>query len=215
MVIIPAGRNFMEKKLQDKKELIQQFRTEGILDAARSVISKRGLDKATMEQVADEAGISKATIYLYFKNKEELYYRCVVDGMDELLSAMEKAAAGIADPLERLKRLMLTQMEFIDADRDFFKVYIIESRDLLFDKTSECGREFAKRHDRLVRIMSGCIRECMENGGLRKMDPIKAHYLLFSMMRGMAMFSIMSGKDGPLSSEAAVILDIFLNGMKA
>ena len=205
----------MEKKLQDKKELIQQFRTEGILDAARSVISKRGLDKATMEQVADEAGISKATIYLYFKNKEELYYRCVVDRMDELLAAMEKAAAGIADPLERLKRLMLTQMEFIDADRDFFKVYLIESRDLLFDKTSECGREFAKRHDRLVRIMSGCIRECMENGGLRKMDPIKAHYLLFSMMRGMAMFSIMSGKDGPLSSEAAVILDIFLNGMKA
>ncbi|MHB8173411.1 MAG: TetR/AcrR family transcriptional regulator [Nitrospirota bacterium] len=204
----------MEKKLQGKKELIQQFRTEGILAAARIVISKRGLDKATMEQVADEAGISKATIYLYFKNKEELYYRCVVDRMDELLALMDEMA-GIADPMERLRKLMLTQVEFIDSERDFFKVYLIESRELLFDKTSECGLEFARRYDRLVRMMSGCIKECMDGGKLREMDPLKTHYLLFSMIRGMAIYGIMCGKGGLLSEEASVVLDIFLNGMRA
>jgi AcrR family transcriptional regulator len=204
----------MEKKHLQKKELIQQLRTEGILAAARIVISQKGLDKATMDQVADEAGISKATIYLYFKNKEELYYRCVVDRMDELLAEMEKAAR-IDDPMERLRKLVLTQVECIDSDRDFFKVYLIESKDLLFDKTSECGREFAKRYDRLARIMSGCIRECMDGRQIREMDPHKCYYLLFSMVRGMAMFSMMCGKGRPMTDEAAVILDIFLNGMKA
>jgi AcrR family transcriptional regulator len=204
----------MERKHIQKRELIQQLRTEGILAAARNVISQKGLDKATMDQVADEAGISKATIYLYFKNKEELYYRCVVDRMDELLAEMEKAAQ-IDDPMERLRKLVLTQVKCIDSDRDFFKVYLIESKDLLFDKASECGKEFAKRYDRLARMVSGCIRECMDKQQIREMDPQKCYYLLFSMVRGMAMFSMMCGKGNTISDEAAVILDIFLNGIKA
>src|SRR5215510_13262218 len=48
-------------------------RPEEILDAAMRVFSRRGLHKTNLEEVAREAGISKGTIYLYFKSKEDLF----------------------------------------------------------------------------------------------------------------------------------------------
>jgi AcrR family transcriptional regulator len=204
----------MDRKTMDKKELVHQFRTEGILDAARRVIARRGLEKATMEQVAGEAGISKATIYLYFKNKEDLYFQCVIDRLDEVTQKMREAASGIDDPLARLKALITTQMMSIEADRDFFKVFLTERLGLFLDQDTEFGVEFAKRHDEYAKLISGVLKEGMDRGLIREMDPVKCFYLLFAMVRGMAMFMILCEENTQLSSEAGLILDVFFNGLK-
>ena len=90
----------------DRKGLIKKFRADGILDAAIKVIARKGLEKATMEQVAEEAGISKATIYLYFRSKDELYFHCVADRFERILSELKDAVAGIDDPIKRLEAII-------------------------------------------------------------------------------------------------------------
>jgi AcrR family transcriptional regulator len=204
----------MGSKIMDKKELVHQFRTEGILDAARKVIARRGLEKATMEQVAGEAGISKATIYLYFKNKEDLYFQCVIDRLDEVTQKMKEAASDIDDPLLRLEALITSQMKSIEADRDFFKVFLTERLGLFLDQDTEFGVEFAKRHDEYAKLLSGVLKEGMDKGVIREMDPVKCFYLLFAMVRGMAMFMILCDEKTRLSSESGLILDVFFNGLK-
>lgn len=196
-----------------KKELVYQFRTAGILDAARRVIARRGLEKATMEQVAAEAGISKATIYLYFKNKEDLYFQCVIDRLDEVTEKMKAAASAFEDPVKKLEAIINAQMTSIEADRDFFKVFFTERLGLFLDQTTEFGQQFAKRHDEYAQLVSGALKEGMDKGLIRKMDPVKCFYLLFAMVRGMAIFMIMRDENARLSSEAGLVLDVFFNGI--
>jgi AcrR family transcriptional regulator len=204
----------MIEKIMDKKELLQKFRTEGILDAAIKVIAQRGLEKATMEQVAEEAGISKATIYLYFKNKEDLYYHCVMTRFEKIMCLMRHAAEGVDDPVERIKILVNTQVKAMEVEKDFFRVFFTERMSLFLDQTTEFGQGFFKRHEEYEALVTGALKEGMERGVLREIDPKKAFSLLFSMVRGMAMFNILCEEQGPLTSEAGLILDVFFNGLK-
>jgi len=204
----------MNKKTLDKKELVQKFRTEGILDAARRVIAMNGLDKTTMEQVAAEAGISKATIYLYFKNKQALYFHCVMDRFDTIIAEMKKAADGIADPMKKIETLITTQVREIEKERDFHKVFLTESMAIFFDRTTGFGQEFAKRHDEFTGLVCAALKDAMDKGMLREMDPVKCFSLLFSMVRGMAMCKMVCDDKTPLSSETGMILDVFLNGLR-
>ncbi|MGA2192134.1 MAG: TetR/AcrR family transcriptional regulator [Nitrospirota bacterium] len=204
----------MNNKAIDKKELIQRFRTEGILDAARKVIAQRGLDKTTMEQVAEEAGISKATIYLYFKNKDGLYYHCVISRFDEILEAMKAAVAGIDDPVKRLEVLIHTQVKDIESDKDFFKVLLTERSVLLLDKENELSQEFAIRHKEFSGLIIDALKDGIASGVLRPIDPTKGFYMLSSMVRGMAVCKLIAGEGGSFSSEADLILDVFWRGLK-
>jgi len=205
----------METKNHDRKELIQKFRTEGILDAALRVIARRGLEKATMEQVAEEAGISKATIYLYFKNKDALYFQCVVDRFDVIMEEMRHSVEGVKDPIKKVETLIETQLRAMEAQKDFFRVFLTEKMSIFLDQSTEFGQEFARRHKDYSGLLSGAIEEAMDKKLLRRTDPQRAFYLLFSMVRGMAMFKIFCGDESPLSTESGLILDVFFNGLRS
>lgn len=59
--------------IQERKEREKERRRQQIVVAAKRVFSEKGFNKATMEDIAKEAELSPGTLYLYFKNKEELY----------------------------------------------------------------------------------------------------------------------------------------------
>ena len=201
------------EKITDKKELLQKFRTEGILDAAIKVIAQKGLEKATMEQVADEAGISKATIYLYFKNKDDLYYHCVMTRFEKIMCLMRQAVEGVDDPIERIKVLVNTQVNAMEVEKDFFRVFFTERMSLFLDQSTEFGQGFFKKHEEYEGLITGALKEGMDSGTLRQIDPKKAFSILFAMIRGMAMFNIICEERESLSSEAGLILDVFFNGL--
>jgi AcrR family transcriptional regulator len=59
--------------IQERKERERERRRQQIIVAAKKVFSEKGFNKATMDDIAGEAELSPGTLYLYFKNKEELY----------------------------------------------------------------------------------------------------------------------------------------------
>ena len=59
--------------IQERKQRERERRRQQIIVAAKRVFSERGFSKATMEDIAREAELSPGTLYLYFKNKDELY----------------------------------------------------------------------------------------------------------------------------------------------
>ena len=204
----------MDKTLMDRKGLIKKFRADGILDAAIKVIAKRGLEKATMEQVAEEAGISKATIYLYYRNKDDLYFHCVVDRLDRILKGLKEAVVGIDDPIRRLEAIVAAQARAIEGQREFFRIFFTEKVSLFHDQSREFGREFDRRQQEFAGLYMGALKEGMDRGLLRRMDPVKAFYLLLSMVRGLAVHRVVRGDETPLVDDAGTILDVFLTGLK-
>jgi AcrR family transcriptional regulator len=55
-----------------KEEVLEEFRIASIQEAAMAVIGRKGIDDTTIQDIADEAGIAKGTVYVYFRDREEL-----------------------------------------------------------------------------------------------------------------------------------------------
>jgi hypothetical protein len=64
-----------------KKDVLLEFRTAEILDAARTVFAQRGFAGATIDAIALAAGVAKGTVYLYFESKRELFLASLREGV--------------------------------------------------------------------------------------------------------------------------------------
>src|SRR4051812_18845476 len=80
-------------------EALQERRREQILDQAEAVFAKHGYPNTDVQFVADPLAISKGTIYRYFPSKERLFLAAVERGVRQLKAYIDRAVAGVADPL--------------------------------------------------------------------------------------------------------------------
>lgn len=88
--------------ISERKEREKQRRREEILDAAEKVFFSRGIENATMDDVAEEAELSKGTLYLYFKSKEDIHWGITHRGIKGLLIKMEKLIDHKKNAIENL-----------------------------------------------------------------------------------------------------------------
>jgi AcrR family transcriptional regulator len=114
-----------QAKGKDARELVEEERlatlsgeerrTDAILDAAYDVFSTKGYHNATVDDIAQQAGVSKGTCYQYFSGKEEIFVATMERTLDKLIAEANAAAEGSTDALTRLGLKGLT---FISKFRD-------------------------------------------------------------------------------------------------
>lgn len=82
-----------------------------ILNAAESIFKGRRFDDVTLDEIAEKAGVGKGTLYLYFKNKEDLFSQMAIDGMDDMV-ARTRGIIAMTTPFK--ERLFLFGCELAD-----------------------------------------------------------------------------------------------------
>jgi AcrR family transcriptional regulator len=100
-------------------------RRQQILDAAERVLVRRGLDDMTMADVAQEAGVAKGTVYLYFVSKAELLAELRTRYLDRLIDAMDPGPAG--STAAQLDRFVDELFAFSAANRELHHVLFHEA----------------------------------------------------------------------------------------
>lgn len=88
-MVLPANR----KRARSDSE--KEARRGAILDAARRLIDQDGFDGVTMSAVAKEAAVSKGTLYLYVRTKEELFLALFVEAMEQVVCRIEAEATSL------------------------------------------------------------------------------------------------------------------------
>ena len=66
-----------------KGAIVEQFRCQSIREAAMRVVSRKGYDHVTVQDIADEAGVAKGTVYLYFKSREDVLEKTMSFSFEE------------------------------------------------------------------------------------------------------------------------------------
>lgn len=100
-----------------------------ILDAAVAVFAQHGFYNAKVSQIAKEAGVADGTIYLYFKNKEDILIQVFIDAMDEILRRQEEALGQTdLDPVERLRTFTRIHFESVAESQAMAEVITVELR---------------------------------------------------------------------------------------
>jgi AcrR family transcriptional regulator len=107
----------------ERKEREKERRREDILDAAEKVFVRKGFDSATMDDVAESAELSKATIYLYFSSKEEIYFAIFLRGQRKLADMIRKENLSISDTREKLKAYLSAMIRFQKRYPKYFEAF--------------------------------------------------------------------------------------------
>ena len=120
-----------------RSRLSREARIEQTLAVAHDLFAERGYATVTMDEVAAAVGVTKPLLYNYFGNKEQLYLACMEPAGEALLTAVVGAVERSATPVEALQAGIHAFFEFVDCDRDAWRV--------LFDETLPVEGGIARR----------------------------------------------------------------------
>ena len=93
-----------------------------ILGTAQTLFAQFGLKKVTVDDIARQARVSKATVYKYFANKSEIFDVVVKSEADQLLEAVEAAVATQRRAIDKLRAHLLTRLKEVQVFVNFFRV---------------------------------------------------------------------------------------------
>jgi AcrR family transcriptional regulator len=113
-----------------RREREKEERRQSILRAARTVFFEHGFHRATVDDVAEQAEVSKGTVYLYFESKETILAHLLLEGLNELIEELEQACA-VGEPLpadERLRQLGWAYFDFFQREPLFFRFLMAMDR---------------------------------------------------------------------------------------
>jgi AcrR family transcriptional regulator len=114
-----------------KRRLTAEERRTGILDAALAVFSRRGYHAASIDDIATEAGVSKALIYEHFASKQELYADLIARNARELTQRVAGALSGVEidATVDRLATGLEAFFAFVEERRDGWRMLFRDSSD--------------------------------------------------------------------------------------
>ena len=148
-------------------------RAREIFEVACRILCEMGYERASIRDLAEAAGMTKAGLYYYFKSKEELLFLILDSYMDDLLSGMEEITTQVEDPEERLKAYIRFQVERYCSDT-------YRSKLIINDENCLSGEWFQIVKDKQRRYLS-YWRETLDRFGRDRGRPIShlsAHVML-------------------------------------
>lgn len=117
-----------------KKEL-QSVHRKNISMVAEQLFMKKGIENTSMNDIAKSSGYSKATLYVYFKNKEELVGILVLESMQKLYDYINSALKQSNDTKERYKKICYALVKYQEEYPFYFKM-VLETINIDFDTTN-------------------------------------------------------------------------------
>lgn len=183
---------------------------EAILRAATSVFAEKGYFNSKVADIAKAAGVADGTVYLYFKNKDDVLHSIFDRAMAEFISEGRRELALIDRPEDKLRRIAELHLERLGADRDMAIVFQVELRGSIKFMQEFSAAGFAEYLD--------VIRETIEAGqksGVFRDDvkPIVCAKMLYGALDEMVTNWILSNRSYPLVPMAGEVLKVFFGGL--
>jgi len=172
------------------KEREREQRQNDIINAARKLIADRDFDEISMDEIAREIGLGKSTLYLYFKNKESLYFAIVLRGIRIWAEMVKNEDKKGNTGLEKLISYGNANREFSNEYPDYFRLlYSPSSIKKQFDMDKmNSSEEFQEVRELFKEIMSvgiDSIQKGIDEGEIRpEVDPVEATILLSLIFNG-------------------------------
>ncbi len=148
------------------KEVLEEFRQEQIVQAALSVIEERTFEDTTIEEIAQRAGVSRSTIYLHFKNKQEVLGACLSFNRERLLDELQQRISAVEGFAPQLQAFLEVLLELTDEHRDLFRA-VTNSNLFTADPPGRWGAELARLIKDFQESLDAVLAEAGSRGELR------------------------------------------------
>jgi AcrR family transcriptional regulator len=206
--------------IQERKEREKERRRQQIIVAAKRVFSEKGFNKATMEDIAKEAELSPGTLYLYFKNKEELYASLSLRILQYLhirVTHVNKDAA--LSPEQKLGALMEAMYDVYDFDPlIIINMFHLQSSETLKNLSESLLEEIKDLSQKSIGAIAKIFEEGMKKGIYIDRHPVALADIFWSMFSGVVLWEaskkIISADKDYLKSTLATAFELFERGIR-
>jgi len=173
--------------IAERKEREKQQRRNAIIDAAERLIFEKGYENTTMDMVAEEAELSKGTLYLYFKSKEDLYLAINARGMKILEQMFRDAAREVTTGLEKIENIGKAYFKFSQEFHNYFQAMIhYEAKKPDTDMELPCWDSCETQGMRTLEVVARAVETGIEDGSIRAdVDPMQVAMALWGHTTGL------------------------------
>lgn len=195
-----------------RKAILAQFRTREILAAARQVMELRGVETATMEEIAQAAGVAKGTVYLYFRSKDELIYALMSQVGEDLLHDLAARLEAAAPFPERLQSVLALFEDYLRRERLLFPVYFRDLPRWLNRNAKGPIRRIRELEQQIMRQLTRMFAQGVSQGELMAVNPRLLAYLFRGLFRAVGYYQMMETEDAGAES-LPVLQALWLTGL--
>jgi AcrR family transcriptional regulator len=171
----------LERRQREKEQ-----RRNGIIDAAERVFFSKGLESATMDDVAEEAELSKGTLYLYFKSKQDLYLAITRRGLEILTGMFRQAIKEPECGMDKIYAVGRAYCEFSRKFPDYFRamMYFDANVEEIVDEESN-ARACERQGEEALMVCVDALQQGVKDSSIRPdIDPMKVAVILWGQTSG-------------------------------
>jgi TetR/AcrR family transcriptional regulator len=196
-----------------KQELVETFMRKTILAAAKKVLAANTYDRTSLDQIAQEAQVSKGSIYVHFHSKEDLLWEVLKESLRCFIESGKAAAAQAQTPLEKLRAIVHAHLGLFAADPDMFKIALSEKTNLILNPRGRQIQTQWETYQEYAEWVGELFRQASEAREIRPVDTRRYALLLFDMVLMVMYQRLAAPTDTSLTEEADEIMDLFLAGL--
>ncbi len=206
--------------IAERREREKRERINTIILAARDLFFEKGY-RATMDEIAERAELSKGTLYLYFKSKDELYISVILEGFHLLESRLKKELKGAKEVEERVRAVYYAFIDHCLENKAYFRTtqYFL-TEDARANTSPDLVETINRSTGELMQYGVGVIREGMEKGVFRKdVDPFILALTVWRMATGILDLAVLESDTArgkrPYQEVFDTAIDVVLRGVRA
>ena len=188
--------------VKERKERQKLEMKDLILQSAHQLFLDKGFEEVSIRNIAEAIEYSPATIYLYFKDKNEIFYALHGEAFKKF-NIHVASIISIKDPLERLFALGEKYMEFAFSFPKYYDIMFIMQAPMDCDKNSEEWKEGEVAHCQLENL----VKECQQHGHFKNKEYKTLSFLIWSTMHGMCSLALRDRMKIYEEDERAKMLD--------
>jgi len=195
----------------NRKERDRQLRRSDIFKAAEHLFAVKGYHKATIRDIAKEAQYAIGTVYLHFKDKEDLYFALLEEKLKSLIFISKEKTGQTKDAKEKLEICVQESLNFFENNQNFFQIFVSEQNDTITERRvmgSSIGAE-------MDQYMVGLIKYAQSHGVIsRDFNAEQIADVFVSILKTISLkwLKKKSSEKESLIAFSDVIIRLFLNG---
>ncbi len=175
--------------IYERKQREKERRKQEIIIAARKVFSTKGFNSATMEEIASKAELSPGTLYLYFKNKEELHTSLSIDILahlgDEIAKVVDQDIS-VEDKIGRFRDVFIDVYEYDSSI--LINLFHLQSGETLQNLSDEVMQQLKKYSSRAHGAITAVVKEGIDKGIFVNEHPVALADVLWATYAGVVLW---------------------------
>lgn len=179
-----------------------------IFDAAIREFSGNGYNGATMDNIAENAGVAKGTLYYHFKSKEEIFKYIITEGMELITEEVKEAADKERKDLDKLRAICKVQLSMVYKNKDFFKVVMSQ----LWGQEIR-HLELRKVIKAYINTIEGYLISAVGQGAIKEGDTALMAYAFFGNLCSAAVYELINS-DVNVDEVTENLMDFILKGIQ-